>query len=347
MSKLADPRRPHLVSQRVFDAAAKQHERHADLSSARVIARRLGKPWREVLTLAHSSSKQHATSLSGGRGTNAQPWLTPEYIAYALKLIAHRLGVQTLSQSQYEAERETLLKEHKRQHPRSSRSRLPTVVQICAYTQRELYGTTSAGTSRAGSWLRALELTGLAPNRKPARRKTRTTSVPMELLEQYYATHGVEPTPARLATFAHEQGITHAVIRNKEVWSKALKAWYVDRERRGLPATFEPSPPTLAEQRFAALSFRETGMFPTTRWADKEKCVLVVIRYLRQIPKGEYATVDGYQRWAKKQHSATPPLGALERHGGWDTIRVLAHQQMMKATTKAAAKPALATRERP
>jgi hypothetical protein len=345
VAKLADPARPQHASQRAFDAA-KQDATYADLPSARVIARRLGKRWREVLILAHSSSKHHATSLSGRQGENHQPWITGEHIAYALKLVAQRLSAPTLSESQYEAERDKLLKEHKRQHPRSSRLRLPTADQICIYTQRELRGTTSAGTSRVGAWPRAMELAELAPNRKPTRQATRTTSVPIALLERYYDAHKAGPTASRLATFARKQDIPHTMIRNKAVWNKALKAWYSDRERRGLPAPADPPPATASEQRLAALNFRQAGTLPTTRWANKDKCVLAVTRYLRQIPQGEYATVDGYQRWARQQRFATPPLGALERHGGWDTIRVLAHKRMMKATTQAATKPDRAALER-
>lgn len=336
VSMLADPQHPRQASQRAFDAAAKQHERFADVPSARVIARRLGKPWRETLTLAHSPGNQQATSLSGQRNAaSAQSWLTGEHVAYAVKLVAHRSQMPTLSEAQYDTGREKLLSEHKRRHPHSRRDRLPTADQICIYTQREVHGTTTAGTPLTGAWARALELAELAPNRKPTRRAPRTMSVPVPLLDKFYDAYGVEPTPERLATFAREQGVTLGVIRNKQVWSKLLVAWRTSRTARHLLVPTEPPPPpTSDEQRFAALSFRQAGTHRTTRWADQEKCVLALMRYLRQIPKGKYATERSYTRWASEQDEPTPPLGALARHGGWDKLRVIAHRRMMRTTTK-------------
>lgn len=334
VSKLANPARPQEARQRAFDASAKQHERFADVPSARVIARRLGKPWREVLTLAHSSSKTHPASLSGRRGTDDQHWLAGEHITYALKLVARRSQASTLSEAQYDAGREKLLTTQ-----RSSRFRLPTAGQICTYTQQELYGTTTVGTSFTGTWARALELAELAPSRKPARRQPRTTSVSVEILDQCYDAHGVEPTPERLSAFAREQGGTLGVIRNQEVWGKVLATWHASRTKRRLAVPTEPPPPpTLAKQRFAALGFHQAAQYPTTKWADQEKCVLALMRYLSQIPKGKYATKKRYERWAREQAEPMPPPGALERHGGWDKLRVIAHRRMMKTTTRTASR---------
>lgn len=336
VAKLADRQHPEQISQRAFDLA-RRDARYRDVPSAQVIARRLGKPWREVLTLAHSPTRSHSSQLSS-QSADGQGWLTAEHIAYAMKLVARRLQTATLSVAQYDTEREQLLKEHRRQHPRSTRLRMPTSAQICTFTGNELRGAKAAHASQDGSWPRALELAGLIPNRKPVRRRAPARDIPVELLERYHETHGHDPTPARLAKFAREQGIQHETIRNKTVWEKALRSWHKDREQRGQPTSADPPAATGPEQRLAALNFRKTSTLPTTRWADKSKCVLVVRRYLQQVPRGELATLDGYERWARNQTGPTPPVGALERHGGWDAIRVLAHKQMMKTTIKAVSK---------
>jgi hypothetical protein len=248
------------------------------------------------------------------------------------------LQVRELSEPQYEAEREVLQDEHQRQHPHSERWWLPTGAQIRVHTQAEIHGTTAFGTPLADTWHRALELAELAPHRKPPRRQPRTTSVPLELLDQFYEAHGVEPTPERLATFARKQDVTLGVIRNKQVWSKILAAWRVNRGKRGLPILTEPPPPpTLAEQRFAAQTIGTRSRSSKSRWDDPEKCLQIILMYLRQIPADKYATGRAYERWAKQQSFPVPSITSLQRHGGWDKLRIIAHKRMINDTKKASA----------
>jgi len=338
VSKLADPANPRQARQTAFDAAAKQDQRFADLPLARDIARQLQRSWRDVLAFAHAPSRGQPASLSGRLGTDKQPLITGESIAYALKLVAHRLQVRELSERQYEEGREALRAEHQRRHPRSERWWLPTGTQIRVHTQAEIHGTTAFGTSFADTWHRALELAELTPHRKRTRQQPLTTSVSLELLDQFYETHGVEPTPERLATFARKQGVTLGVVRNKGTWGKILDAWRASRRKRSLPVLTEPPPPpTLAEQRFAAQTIGTRSRSSKSKWGDPEKCLQIILMYLRQIPAGKYATGRDYERWAKEQRFPVPCITSLDRHGGWDKLRVIAHKRMINDAKKTSA----------
>jgi hypothetical protein len=289
-------------------------------------------PWREALRVAHEDPTPQSRQLGANEAEENRDWLTTEHVAYVLRVVALRLDADSLTEEQYEAERENLLAEAEARHLHEHRLRLPKAAQIRISIRTELYGTRNVGTPQVGTWNRALELAGLKPPRPPQGEDVPTQPLlPLDLLDRYYDAHGAEPTPGRLWRFAGENELPYAVIRGKEVWSRVIQKWRKEREARGLPAPKPPKPVTEGENSLTML--RVGGVKDRGRrgsWNDQDKCLKIIIKYLEQLPPGSRATFNGYKTWAKQQSFRTPYLSALDKHGGWSKMRDLAHQQMLK-----------------
>jgi hypothetical protein len=326
VSRLADPINPSTITQRAFDAARKESDTYAHLPLARDIARQLRWSWAKVLEVAHLSSTTQAKRLSA-RDKENQDWLTPEYIAYVLKLVAHRLDAKTVTETQYAAERKRILAENHKRYLHGRQLRLPTAAQIKTLVQVELYGTSSAGTPGIGAWGRALELAKLELKGRRNRPKLR---LPLTaLIENYFEKHGKQPTPRELWKFARENKLPHRISKSPNVWDEAIRRWQKKREAQGLPpvAALPPEP-----QKTEALSFlrvRDTRRYRRNEWRSQEKILNILIRYIEQIPANEHATSTSYDSWAESQADLTPTVRAFNQHGGWATTLELAYKQML------------------
>lgn len=155
VARLARPEDPARVAQRPWDAARTLSERFADAPPARRIAEHLGLSWPEVVRIALLAPGSRARALGHQFGDGDEDWLTPEYLVFALRLVATRLGVATLDPGRYRAECQRMLaSDRARKH--GGQLRLPTDDQVRL---------------AAGSWARALSLAGLAPPARPGPRQ--------------------------------------------------------------------------------------------------------------------------------------------------------------------------------
>jgi hypothetical protein len=130
VSLLADPERPDEVSQRAWDAAREQSADYADFSRAVRIAESMKRPWREILTIAHTPEAGHLHQIKDDRSAETQDWLTEENIASVLGVIAHRLGKDSVSFHEYDEERENILREDHKRWLHGRKILLPTARQI-------------------------------------------------------------------------------------------------------------------------------------------------------------------------------------------------------------------------
>jgi hypothetical protein len=347
VSILADRKRPEKVSQRAWDEARSTLDSEeggdpdtCDLpasplpSSARSIVRSLGRPWREVLEIAHEPPATWAKTLGESEAENAANWLTSEHVAYVLKLAARRWGVSELTQQQYETERKLMIEEHRRYlHGRGLR--LPTAEQIRFFTQRELYGAVGVGVPKAGTWDRALALAGLASARRPSVLRVQPVQpLPLlDLLDRYCTAYGSEPTPRRLWAFADEQKLPYVMMSGKRAWAEVIAVWRRRREADGLSAPQPAEAPTAGESALVGMRLpTKPKKTKATAWSDPEKCLLAITRYLEQVPKSKHANALDYNAWAN-QGQRGPSVGTLQKHGGWAKMREIAHQRMLAQMT--------------
>jgi hypothetical protein len=282
-----------------------------------------------VLQVANSPAKTHGKALQASEAY-AQGSLTAEYIAYVLKLVAKRLDKTTVTATEYDAEIDEMLTES-RTRWLHGRLWLPSAEQIRLFTRLELYGTNSAGTSRIGTWDRALELAGLELTKNRNRKTTARPLPTIELLERYHEQHGTEPTPKRLWKFAKENDLPFVMVNSPSKWRAIIKVWRNNRAKLELPAPGTPQPTTPAEHTLVLLRVPRQPRKPIrSYWANRDKVLSILIMYLKQIPKGQHATTQSYRAWAKQQPSRTPGLDAFRKHGGWAAMLELAHERMLE-----------------
>jgi hypothetical protein len=354
VAALADPDDPQSVSQRVWDAARVQLADEAGPTSARSIARSLRRPWPEVVELAHLSKPKQNKRLGQKGAARAQEWLTIEHVAYVLKLVARRSNKGTITTARYEVERKKMIEANWRYYMHGRRLRMPTAAQIRTFTQREIYGAIGPGVSKAGTWERALEFAGLgsatgigssAVDHRPSSRGRRDLPAPRELplplldlLDRYYAAHGVEPTPTRLWGFAKENELPYSMTSSKKAWSAVIAVWRRRRSAARLPAPAPPEPTTPGENALAHFrASKKPQKTKTTAWSDPEKCLHAIIAYVEALSAGERATSIGYSAWASQHCGQAPSLYALKKHGGWSKMIEAAHQRMLAQMATAAA----------
>jgi hypothetical protein len=311
----ASPAAPTATTQRVFDAARVRSAGEANLPAARQIAAELRMPWRDVLALAHEAEARQAHAL-GLRGREWMPegWLTATRIAFALRLVAGRLGAVTLTTGAYEAERLALLAEDRRDWLHGRRLRLPGAAAIRL---------------AAGGWDAALTLAELATDARPPRAIKQTILSRLDVMDRFHDHYGEQPTQRALLAFARGNGIPMS-DENKRPWSETVESWRQRRRERGLPE------PRLAERKGGRgakapdystnVGAARPGEQPHRgKWRDEAACVAWVARYLASLPARTRSTQDGYRRWAN-QHPGAPSPSRLAQHGGWEAMRRAAAQ---------------------
>ena len=305
----ADPENPIQVSQRRFDATRQVSQRLAILPRAHRIAERLRMPWRDVLVLAHAPSSTHAHRLGRAQTEPEHDWLTTDLIAFALKLVALRLGVESVSPVQYRTERARLLREDHAAYLHGRQLRLPSEDQIRV--------------AMDGDWDAALALADLAP-RPPRGDQGRGKYAPTtaEVLERAYEAYGTELTSKELWTFVAANGIPYGRERGR-LWAECVAEWKQQRAARGLGVPAGPPPldqrPDYSRPVDAALP----GESRRQDWSDIEDCLPHVLAYLAQLPSGARSTKRGYQEWARERPDA-PSSSSFDAHGGWGQVRSLA-----------------------
>ncbi len=109
IAEFAGAPKPEDVSTRSWDRSRPLSEQFADVPAARRICEHLELTWAQVLRLAFLDD--HARGRALGLALNEQfpEWLTSEYADFILRLVARRLGVDTLTPAEYRAETQRML----------------------------------------------------------------------------------------------------------------------------------------------------------------------------------------------------------------------------------------------
>jgi hypothetical protein len=310
VSILAKPDAPETVSQRAFDNARALSTDHAELPAARRITEQLALPWREVLEVAHAPSDKHGFLL-GRKDTeeSAQTWLTPEYVAFVLKLVAHRLNKGTLTPGEYRVEREAMLRDDRARWLHGRQLLLPNEDQIRA---------------AVGSWDAGLILAGLPANERVTREIKQTILTRVEAIERFYDHYSERPSARALSDFARGNKLPMSDESGRS-WSETVAEWEAERRDRGLPDPVVVKrsggrgrkAPDYSKNVGAA----RPGETPYRgKWGDPDACVAWITRYLATLGPRERSTTRGYDDWARKQAGA-PRASRFGQHGGWETLR--------------------------
>lgn len=314
VAALAKPDQPTAASQRAFDATAQRLRTSSvdrgRLPAARQIAAELRLPWRDVLALAHEPDERQAHAV-GLRCREWMPrgWLTTERIRFALRLVAGRCGVATLTMGAYDAEHDALLAEDGRDWLHGRRLRLPDAEAIRLATD---------------GWDAALRLAGLEAGARPPREVRQVILSRLDVMDRFHDHYGEQPTKRALEAFARGNHVPMS-DENKRPWSETVKEWRQRRRERGLP---EPRATTRrggrgvkAPDYSANVSAARPGEQPHRgKWADAEACSEWVGRYLATLGPNKRSTQDGYRRWAS-QHPGAPSPSRFAQHGGWEAMR--------------------------
>jgi hypothetical protein len=321
VAALASPDEPTAASQRAFDAAARRLRtssvERGRLPAARQIAAELRLPWRDVLALAHEPGERQAHAV-GLRCREWMPrgWLTAERVRFALRLVAGRRGAVTLTMGAYDAERDVLLAEDRRDWLHGRRLRLPDAEAIRL---------------AAGDWDAALRLAGLEAGARPPREVRQVILSRLDVMDRFHDHYGEQPTKRALEAFARGNSIPMS-DENKRPWLETVKLWRQRRRELELPepraAARKGGRGVKAPDYSANVSAAREGEQPHRgKWADDEACVAWVARYLASLPARERSTQDGYRRWAS-QHPGAPSPSRFAQHGGWESVRRDALKQL-------------------
>jgi hypothetical protein len=312
----ANPAEPQAVSQRAFDRARASSPEHADLPAARQIAAELGLPWPAVLAVAHApGDKQSNLFARKTRGASAPAgWLTDARIKYALRLVAGRLGPDTLTKDTYNAERAVLRAADARDWMHGGRLRLPSAraIQLAA-----------------GAWDAALRLAGLKASEQ-THTIHQTILSRVEVMDRFYHHYHEQPSHKALKDFAHGNKIPMSGEDDRP-WSETVAEWRQRRSERGLP---EPrivkrrlGPRVKAPDYSKDVGAAKPGEYLYRgKWADENLCVEWVTQYLASVG-GRPSTAQDYETWARQRPGA-PGYSRFVQHGGWEAIRRKAHERL-------------------
>ena len=300
---IVDAEQPTEIPQRAFDAAREDSARFSDLPPARSIARQLRMPWSDALALAHEPPSKHAHRLGRALTRPEQKWLTHEHIAYVLRLVARKLGTDSVSPSEYRREREAMLAVDSSRYLHGRRLRLPTDDQIRIAVD--------------GDWNRALALADLSARGS----HTGVGASTLDLLERCYTAHGAQPSAEELRRFARANRIPYQPDRTRS-WNECVAAWKEERQARGLEV-----PAGLPSRDQRPNYGRNVGAARADErrrrdWSHIEDCVEIVMIYLTELGNVRSSKRD-YQDWAAGREDAPAP-SAFDQHGGWGQVRAMA-----------------------
>jgi hypothetical protein len=304
----ANPDKPLSVSQSAFDAARERSPEHATLPRPKRITEQLRLQWREVLALAHAPETEQ-NKLLGVRTRAARvDWLTWDDARSALRVVALRRGVDSLTLAEYRMERNAILAADRARWLHGGALRLPTDEQIIAL---------------AGSWDAALRLAGLKTASESRSIRQQGPSRLADLLERFHDYYSVQPSVRNLRAFALGNGIPYPM--HKQPFGVAVAEWVASRRARGLP---EPRVVTRVGGRghkapdySVDVGAARVGERRLAKWTRAD-CAAAVARYLAQLPNGARSTERGYSDWAATQPQGTAPaMSTILALGGWEAMR--------------------------
>jgi hypothetical protein len=301
VAESGDGEEPATISQRRWEVARDRHATWSDAPPARRIAQRLGLPWMKVLEAAFSTTRSQEVVLSQmSRNRDEDGWMTEDYCAFALRLIARRLKLDTLRVHEYRAERERLLAQDARRWLHGRQLRLPTTEQV-----QVVFPT----------WAAALDFAGLSPASAAPVHRAPTI---IELLNRCYEVYGTQPTK-------RGRGAGIPFPFRTERWLVSVAEWKETLRERELPVPDGVPPkgqrPVYGDHVGAALA----GERLRQSWGDRAACVEWVARYLRELEARQRASVANYRDW-RRLNLRAPTYRTLHAHGRWTAVRRDAEQ---------------------
>jgi hypothetical protein len=226
ISSRLNPDHPLQVTQRDFDAE-RAPAGFPDLPSARALSKRLQLTWPQLLSAAHAAPSNRSRLLNFGRRDTGRKSITVADCVSAIKRVAIRAQVDSLTRAEYEQQRKIMLAAATRAHSQS-RSRpasLPTLNQIDgALRAKEL------------SWEDALEQAGILNRSKLTRQQ-----LLIEGCRQFGEQTGRRPqSSAQLVRWAQRRKIRLSRATPENL-AKAIKAIQAERRRSGQPPLQKPA----------------------------------------------------------------------------------------------------------
>jgi hypothetical protein len=226
---------------------------------------------------------------------------------FALSSVAHRLGQDSISPSQYRAERAKMLAADRKRWLHGRQFLLPTDDQIKI--------------ALGGDWDAALALAGLA-DRAP---HTGGGASTLDLLERCYEGHGTQPSAEELRRFARASRIPFQPDRTRS-WSECVDAWKEARRARGLDVPTDLPPRGKRPDYGRNVGAARAGERRRRDWSHIKDCVEIVMIYLSELGSRR-SSKRGYQDWAAGRDDA-PSYSAFDAHGGWGRVRARALEHL-------------------
>jgi hypothetical protein len=304
----ANPAEPQAVSQRAFDRARARSADHAGLPAARQIARELKLTWAEVLTAAHAAENKRSYLLAAKTREHAAIGsLTNERIGFALRLVAGRLGVDSLTTHEYDEERDVIVAADARDWLHGRRLRLPSATAI---------------RKAAGGWDAALRLADLKEHTPREHAIHQVIVSRVEVMDRFYDYYGEQPSEPALRAFARGNKIPMS-SRGGRKHSETVKLWRQRRRDRGLPEPRVVSRRQRGEKTpdFGAdVGAAKPGEYlHRGKWADEGFCATWVAYYLASRPEPGKTTETTYDAWANRTPGA-PRANMFLQHEGWSVM---------------------------
>lgn len=326
----AKPNDPVNVTQRAWDQA-RARAGYSDAPSARCITMRLRAtrnsrtfPWRELLELVFDP-EANIDHVEVRRGS--QQWsqhLTLRHVVFALRAVAKRLELASLTPNGYAAGREQILARRDRASAALLLELIPTKAQVELTVMREI----EAVKNESQAWDRALELAGLEPRQTSGRKGQKGETgmrgvVPEPVAIHHYFEAGNSldywPSMERLTEFSVLADFRLKRQKSKR-WHEILEEARLYRAKLGLPSPTK----SLSRGRNAAAPVIGTpgcipGAAPKRKahanrpYTDAELWAALE-RYDREAPAGA-RTQTGYRNFATA--NAMPSGSLMHRIGGF------------------------------
>lgn len=304
---------PSQLRQTIFDAKRAELG-YPDLPSARQIAKRLRRPWREVVAIATNPTRNFERTDDRSQSEVRTEGLDRRHIHFALNYVAQLLGQESVSPDQYELQRQELLDQdaHRWQYGGVLVEVLPSrsQIEIAAKNLLDL---------KPGEdwWGAASQLAGL----KPHVQRQKSGMGVCEALHWYAVCSGgyLASGPSELTKFARWGGLAMAAAARKP-WDEHLdefRVWCLEsgytfpllKRKRGqkLDLIVPPGGIPGAKQRHDPAAHTEG------------RAVAFVARYIREGMTGSRPTVKEYKAWAVKHGGPSP--SNFGDWGGWSGVR--------------------------
>jgi hypothetical protein len=308
---LVDPYEPEALTQAQFDRA-KATARYGHLPEARVIARRLGKSWRETVRYAVSGDEPpSANSLGRWRGERVASDLSEDEVRAALRAVRHHLGQRTLLPAAYERGRREMLAADRRRHATGGRLWLPTLGQV-ERVAREW----AERDEELADWDNALALAGLPRRRKPEPPRPRSVA---DLLESCLDEVEALPSLEDLKEYARSRGWQFPRLAGT-TWRAERDKVLATRRREGRPVPEQV--PKRRRPSFTAPAPAGESERRNLPWTE-ERAVAGMILFLDAVTDGK--TLRDYQTFAKGRREVASQ-SSLKPFGGYGRIKRLAER---------------------